>query len=76
MLASLPSASADAAVEALKRAGYEHTTIIGEVLEFLPKCASAPEQVVFVASSDVPFDGVGTERPSVVQACGAEACNL
>jgi len=76
MLASLPSASADAAVEALKRAGYEHTTIIGEVLEFLPKCASAPEQVVFVASSGVPFDGVGTERPRVVQSCGAEACNL
>ena len=76
MLASVPSENASAAVDALRAAGYPHTTIIGEVLEYLPKASTAPEQVVFVSSRDVPFDGVGDEKPSKLIACDSGACNI
>ena len=76
MLASVPSENASAAVDALRSAGYPHTTIIGEVLEYLPKASTAPEQVVFVSSRDVPFDGVGDEKPSKLIACDSGACNI
>lgn len=76
MLASVPSENASAAVDALRAAGYPHTTIIGEVLEYLPKASTAPEQVVFVSSRDVPFDGVGDEKPSKIIACDSGACNI
>ena len=76
MLASVPSENASAAVDALRSAGYPHTTIIGEVLEYLPKASTAPEQVVFVSSRDVPFDGVGDEKPSKIIACDSGACNI
>lgn len=76
MLASVPSENASAAVDALRAAGYPHTTIIGEVLEYLPKASTAPEQVVFVSSRDVPFDGVGDEKPSTLIACDSGACNI
>jgi len=76
MLASVPSENAEAAVRALRQAGYPHTTVIGEVLEFLPKASTAPEQVVFVSSNDVPFDGVSDRKPTKVVACGSEVCNL
>ena len=76
MLASVPSENASAAVDALRAAGYPHTTIIGEVLEYLPKASTAPEQVVFVSSRDVPFDGVGDEKPSKMIACDSGACNI
>ena len=76
MLASVPSDRADAAVAALRAAGYEHTAIVGEVLEFLPKASTAPEQVVFVASRASPFDGVSDARPPKIVSCGTDACNL
>ncbi len=76
MLASVPSENASAAVDALRAARYPHTTIIGEVLEYLPKASTAPEQVVFVSSRDVPFDGVGDEKPSKLIACDSGACNI
>tara|TARA_B100000131_G_scaffold126227_1_gene123382 strand:- start:106 stop:2490 length:2385 start_codon:yes stop_codon:yes gene_type:complete len=76
MLASVPSENASAAVDALRSAGYPHTSIIGEVLEYLPKASTAPEQVVFVSSRDVPFDGVGDEKPSKLIACDSGACNI
>jgi selenide,water dikinase len=76
MLASVPSENASAAVDALRSAGYPHTNIIGEVLEYLPKASTAPEQVVFVSSRDVPFDGVGDEKPSKLIACDSGACNI
>ena len=76
MLASVPSENASAAVDALRSAGYPHTNIIGEVLEYLPKASTAPEQVVFVSSRDVPFDGVGDEKPSKIIACDSGACNI
>ena len=76
MLASVPSENASAAVDALRAAGYPHTTIIGEVLEYLPKASTAPEQVVFVSSRDVPFDSVGDEKPSKLIACDSGACNI
>ena len=76
MLASVPSENASAAVDALRSAGYPHTTIIGEVLEYLPKASTAPEQVVFVSSRDVPFDSVGDEKPSKLIACDSGACNI
>ena len=76
MLASVPSENASAAVDALRAAGYPHTTIIGEVLEYLPKASTAPEQVVFVSSRAVPFDGVGDEKPSKLIACDSGACNI
>jgi selenide,water dikinase len=76
MLASVPSENAEAAVQALRSAGYPHTTVIGEVLEFLPKASTAPEQVIFVSSNDVPFNGVSDRKPTKVVACGSEVCNL
>ena len=76
MLASVPSDRAEDAVEALKRDGYVHTAVIGEVLECLPKAATAPEQVVFVAAANVPFDGVSNARPQKIVSCGTDACNL
>ena len=76
MLASVPSENASAAVDALRSAGYPHTTMIGEVLEYLPRASTAPEQVVFVSSRDVPFDGVGDEKPSKLIACDSGACNI
>lgn len=76
MLASVPSENASAAVDALRSAGYPHTTIIGEVLEYLPRASTAPEQVVFVSSRDVPFDSVGDEKPSKLIACDSGACNI
>jgi hypothetical protein len=77
MLASVPAERASDVVRALIAAGYPHTAIIGEVLEYLPKASgNAPERVVFVSSASVPFDGASNIKPTQVVSCGADACNL